>query len=167
MAIDVLVDVSLYILGTRWVEQIGNIVMARIDGFLQLAPAVNGSVTTFINTRGLVCSFVRRNSTTPEGEICPQAKKRILHWHDGNASQQHRTNAVCVMMLTRAAAISSSFTNRAVAGIRSRLQLDQTSLLHVAVLGRCSIRLKREVLDRLGKVSVWDARWSIIPLRSG
>jgi hypothetical protein len=34
-----------------------------IDGFLQLAPAINGSVTTFVNTRGLVCSFDCRNST--------------------------------------------------------------------------------------------------------
>ncbi len=35
----------------------------QIDGFLQLAPAVNGSVTTFVNTRGLVWSFDCRNST--------------------------------------------------------------------------------------------------------
>ncbi len=36
---------------------------AWIDGYRQLAPAINGSVTTFVNTRALVCSFDRRNST--------------------------------------------------------------------------------------------------------
>ena len=38
-------------------------VTSRIDGYRLKAPAVNGSGTTFVNTRGLVCSFDRRNST--------------------------------------------------------------------------------------------------------
>jgi hypothetical protein len=41
----------------------GALLRPWIDGFLQQAPAINGSVTTFVNTRGLVCSFDQRNST--------------------------------------------------------------------------------------------------------
>ena len=41
----------------------GIFVETRIDGYQLKAPAVNGSGTTFVNTRGLVCSFDRRNST--------------------------------------------------------------------------------------------------------
>jgi hypothetical protein len=39
------------------------LMVPRIDGFLQLAPTINGSITTFVNSRGLVCSFDCRNST--------------------------------------------------------------------------------------------------------
>ncbi len=38
-------------------------IKSRIDGYRQLAPTINGSVTTFVNTRALVCSLDRRNST--------------------------------------------------------------------------------------------------------
>ena len=77
---------------------------------------LNGSFTTFVNTIGLVCSFDCRNSTTPEGEICPQAKS-TLTCCVSKRIQQHQTNAVYIMMLAHATTILSSFANRTVSGI--------------------------------------------------